>query len=88
LPPIRKCAPAARPDWMGRRAPTARAQRPGLIDGPDCLALFGGHSASEPAVCAVPRLGGVNNCTDDLTLPKRLTNDETVVVAPGGTVDW
>ena len=54
----------------------------------DCLALFGGSSASEPTVCAVPNLGGVNKCTDSLTLPKRSATGDTVVVPPGGTVDW
>ena len=54
----------------------------------DCLALFGGSSASEPTVCAVPNLGGANNCANSLTLPKRSATGDTVVVPPGGTVDW
>jgi hypothetical protein len=54
----------------------------------DCLALFGGQSASDPTVCAVPELGGVNNCGDALTLPKRFASDSAVVVAPGAKIVW
>lgn len=53
-----------------------------------CLALFGGLSASQATVCSVPSLGGVNNCTDNLTLPKRSETGEPVVVPPGGNIDW
>lgn len=54
----------------------------------DCLALFGGQSASDPTVCAVPQLGGMNNCSDALTLPKRSASDDAVVVAPGERIAW
>jgi hypothetical protein len=54
----------------------------------DCLALFGGQSASDPTVCAVPELGGVNNCSDALTLPKRYSSDNAIVVAPGQKIAW
>jgi hypothetical protein len=54
----------------------------------DCLALFGGLSASNSTVCEVPRLGGVNNCTDELTLPTRSAGEPPVVVVPGEAVDW
>jgi hypothetical protein len=34
----------------------------------DCLTLFVGDSPTDTKVCGVPSLGGVNNCTDSLTL--------------------
>jgi len=54
----------------------------------DCLALFGGHSASDPVVCGVPNLGGVNNCSDALTFPKRSATANAIVFAPGQAIDW
>ncbi len=54
----------------------------------DCLTLYTGNSATDHTVCAVPELGGVNNCTDALTLPKRSEGDNAVVVAPGRAISW
>ncbi len=54
----------------------------------DCLVLYGGQSASDSTVCAVPKLGGVNNCSDALTLPKRSASDNAVVVAAGEEIAW
>jgi hypothetical protein len=54
----------------------------------DCLALFGSKSASDPIVCGTPNLGGVNNCRDALTFPKRSATDNTIVFAPGQVIDW
>jgi hypothetical protein len=36
----------------------------------------------------VPKLGGVNNCSDALTLPKRSASDNAVVVAAGEEIAW
>jgi len=54
----------------------------------NCLTLYTGNSATDHTVCAVPDLGGVNHCTDPLTLPKRSDGDNLVVVAPGETISW
>ena len=54
----------------------------------DCLALFGGNSASDPTVCAVPNIGGVNNCSDALTFPKRSATASAIIFAPGQEIDW
>ena len=54
----------------------------------DCLTLFAGDSPSDTTVCAVPELGGVNNCTDPLTLPKLSAGSNAVVVASGEKIAW
>jgi hypothetical protein len=54
----------------------------------DCLTLFGGNSPTDNTVCAVPELGGVNNCTDSLTLPKLSASGNVVVVASGERIAW
>jgi hypothetical protein len=53
----------------------------------DCLVLYAG-SADTHRVCAVAQLGGVNNCSEALTLPPLSATDKAVVVAPGGKVAW
>jgi len=52
----------------------------------DCLQLYAGQSASDPTVCAVPQLGGVNNCSEALTLPSGTSTGDPVVVAPGAKI--
>ena len=54
----------------------------------DCLTLFVGDSPTDTTVCAVPELGGVNNCTDTLTLPKLSASGDVVVVASGDKIAW
>jgi hypothetical protein len=54
----------------------------------DCLALYGGQSASDPTVCATPQLGGVNNCSDPLTLPGRSPTSDPVVIAAGAKIAY
>lgn len=50
--------------------------------------MFAGQSASDPTVCAVPQLSGVNGCSVPLTLPKRAVNGEPTVVQPGEKIAY
>jgi hypothetical protein len=54
----------------------------------DCLTLYTGDSPTDRTVCAVPELGGMNNCAAALTLPKLSEGSTAVVVAPGGKISW
>jgi hypothetical protein len=54
----------------------------------DCLTLFAGDSPGDTTVCEVPELGGANNCSDALTLPKLSASGKAVVVAPGEKIAW
>jgi len=52
----------------------------------DCLELYNGESASDTRVCGTPQLGGVNHCSEALTLPSGSPTREPVVVAPDGKI--
>jgi hypothetical protein len=54
----------------------------------ECLHLFAGQDENNPTVCAVPQLGGVNNCSETLTFPKLSETGTAVAVAPGGQIVW
>jgi hypothetical protein len=54
----------------------------------ECLTLYGGQSPTDPTVCAVPELGGVNGCSEPLTLPARVTGGEPLVVQPGAKIAY
>ena len=54
----------------------------------DCLTLFTGNDPSDHTVCAVPNLGGMNNCSDALTFPKRSESAIAVAFAPGQDIAW
>jgi hypothetical protein len=53
-----------------------------------CLALHPGQDPNDKIACGLPELGGTNDCSEPLTLPKRNENDTPVVIAPGGKVFW
>jgi len=51
-----------------------------------CLTLFGGQSATDSTVCAVPELGGQNGCDSALTLPATYAGGQPYVFPPGSTI--
>jgi hypothetical protein len=52
----------------------------------DCLELYTGESASDTRVCGTPQLGGVNHCSEALTLPSGSPTREPLVIAPDGKI--
>jgi hypothetical protein len=59
-----------------------------VVPATPCLMLFGGQSASDDIVCAVPQLGGENDCADALTLPAPPAGGAPIVVAPGARIAY
>jgi len=59
-----------------------------IVPATSCLTLFGGQSATDDGVCAVPQLGGQNGCADTLTLPPLNGATAPLIVAPGARVAY
>jgi hypothetical protein len=59
-----------------------------VVPAAPCLTLFGGQSATDDVVCAVPQLGGQNGCADALTLPAPPAGGAPVVVPAGAKIDY
>lgn len=50
----------------------------------ECLALHrGSGSEDDDLACGYPDIGGTNNCSEPLTLPKMSASGEPRVIAPG-----
>src|SRR5437762_1311496 len=54
----------------------------------ECLRLFAGQNENDSTVCAVPQLGGTNNCSETLLFPKSSETSAPVAVPPGGKIAW
>jgi hypothetical protein len=67
--------------WLTAEAVTTDPQT-------ECLHLFAGQHENDPTVCAVPQLGGTNNCNETLNLPKVSETGTPMAVAPGGKIAW
>ena len=59
-----------------------------VVPATPCLTLFGGQSATDDTVCAVPQLGGQNDCTDTLTLPPPPAGGQPITVAAGARIAY